>query len=152
MRYFGDRSGGGLEPAGRGPFGVLHKGIIGRPREMAGVIGDKLGASEHEHVEHRAIVVARGLEGGDVRLANHVALADDLCGQLAQGVFGLPKPGTTDARAALLAARELLGLVQTGTLSSLAKASTRYELALASTVVQCRPPRDGGRAASRDRA
>jgi Adenylate and Guanylate cyclase catalytic domain len=28
------------------------------------------------------------------------------------GVFGLPEPGTTDARAALLAARELLGLVK----------------------------------------
>jgi len=42
---------------------------------MIGVVRDELGRCKHEHVEDRAIIVARGLEGGDVSLAHHATLA-----------------------------------------------------------------------------
>src|SRR5258708_5409486 len=81
--YWG-RSGSRPELAGRSPFGTLHEGVVRRLREMVGVVGDEFCRGEHKHVEHRLIVVARGLEGSDVGLAHHAALAGDFCGELAQ--------------------------------------------------------------------
>ena len=51
---------------------------------MVGVVRDQLGRGENEHVEHRAIVISRGLEGSDVGLAHHAALTGNFCGELVQ--------------------------------------------------------------------
>ena len=81
----GRESGSGLELAGCVPLGALHERIVRRLGKMVGVVGDQLGRGENEDVEHRAIIVAGGLERRNVGGGDDATITRHLGCELAQG-------------------------------------------------------------------